>query len=166
MSSIETCPDCGVKLEVMGSDTTHAYLSGTGSCWRAYSEILAREYSNSDYMRFHRWTVDAYSVQHPGNPEPRTIQSINVHLLALYLLIEEEREPSFVTSSMGKIITQEKGSFTWLTPPEKCGNITVTDVLAADSSEAHGIYVKKWAKEVWNAWERHHLTIYNLSKKI
>lgn len=166
MNVLETCPDCGVKLDKHKADVTHAYLGASGSCWRVYGEVLAREYSNRDFMKFHRWTVDAYAAQHPGKPEPRTIQSINVHLLALFLLVEKQSEPTFVTAAMGKFIEREKQRFKWLAPPRQRGNVTVVDILSANTVEAHGTAVKKWAADVWNAWGEHHPTIRNLAAKI
>lgn len=166
MTTLETCSDCGVKLESRNTDVTHAYLGASGSCWRVYGEILAREYGNKDFMKFHRWTVDAYAAQHPGKPEPRTIQSINVHLLGLYLLVEKKCESTFVTAAMGKLIEREKQRFKWLTPPVQLGNVTVTDILSANTIEAHSAAVKKWASDIWDAWIEHHPAIRALATKI
>ncbi len=77
------CPDCKVELPFFDGPT-HAYLGGNASCWKAYGELLAKEYGEPNYMKFHRWTVDAYAAQHPGQPDPRATSSVYIHLMALY----------------------------------------------------------------------------------
>jgi hypothetical protein len=115
-------------------------------------------------MRFHRWTVDTYAVQHPGKPEPRTIQSVHVHLLALYLLIERKADPDFATAAMGKVLEKKKSDFRWLSPPENLGSVTVVQVHAAKTPEEHGFFVQKWAESIWLAWREHHPEIKRLAE--
>jgi hypothetical protein len=165
MIPMESCPDCGAQFPSEGPDVRHAYLGASASCWRVYGEVLAKEYGDPSYMKFHRWTVDAYAAQHPGQPEPRTIQSINVHLLALYLLIEKAEEPARVTAAMGRLIEREKPKFQWLTPPARLGEITVADIAAAKTAEEHGRLVQAWAVDVWRVWKPHHALIRSLAAK-
>lgn len=147
------------QLPARPDGVKHAYLGAGPACWEIYGQVLAKEYGDPAHMKFHRWTVDAYAAQHPGIPEPRTIQSINVHLLALYLLVEKKSDPQFATIAMGKIIENQKRSFKWLTPPANLGAITVVQVAAANSVEEHGKLVMAWAHDVWAAWHEYHSII-------
>jgi hypothetical protein len=60
----------------------------------AVCELLAREFSMPSYARFHSLTVDAYTVQHPGVPDRRSIQSVAVHSMSLCLVIERWIAPA------------------------------------------------------------------------
>jgi hypothetical protein len=54
-----------------------------------YTEKLAREYGGNDYHQpIHRLKVDGYAVQHPGKPVRQAIQSVAVHLISLYYVLE------------------------------------------------------------------------------
>jgi hypothetical protein len=37
--------------------------------------------------------------------------------------------------------------------------VTVKDVLAAQTAEAHMRAVEGWAQAVWGSWEQHHATV-------
>ena len=101
--SFDTCPDCKVVLP-RADGTPHAYLGASPSCWAAYGELLAKEYSDPAYMHVHRMTVDAYCAQHPGVPERRTIQSINVHLASLYVTVEKALPGDFARQIIGRLV--------------------------------------------------------------
>ncbi len=122
-------------------------------------------YGDFQYMKFHRWTVDAYAAQHPGKPEPRTIQSVYMHLLALFLQIERQADPSFVGKVMQRVAETKKGKLHWLTPPKDLGNITVVQVAPAASPEEHSEKVKAWGLCVWEAWQEHHAPIQALARE-
>lgn len=88
----DPCRGCGALVP----DTegpTHRYLGASPGCWAVYGEILEKEYSDYRYWRAHRFTVDAYAVQHPGESSPPAIQSVAVHLISLYLMLEKTRRP-------------------------------------------------------------------------
>jgi hypothetical protein len=158
MGRMDTCPDCKVELP-HSEGLTHEYLGGNAACWKAFGDVLAREYNDFQYMKFHRWTVDAYAAQHPGKSEPRTIQSVHVHLLALYLQIERKTDPSFISKVMQKVTQAKKGKLQWLNPPAGLGEITIAQVLEASSAHEHGAKVEAWGKCVWDAWKEHHSII-------
>lgn len=149
----ETCPGCGIALPAAGVGI-HPYLGASASCWAAYGEILAREFSDPEYMKAHRMTVDAYAAQHPGRPERRTIQSIHVHLAGLYLTLEKQLSGSFVRKVIGQVA--EAGDLPWLQPPASLGSITILDVFEATNPDEHETLVRQWARSVWKAWEAHH----------
>ena len=133
-------------------------MESSPACWAAYSEVLAREYSDQAYFQTHRLSVDAYAVQHPGHPNPRTIQSVAVHLVRLYLLLERRLPMERANDAMLRASEQE---FVWLTPPKSLGVVTVADVWKAEALEAHIAAVRRWADSAWQAWSPHHATVQN-----
>jgi hypothetical protein len=163
------CYGCGAPVEDI-EGPVHRYVGAPAGCWKIFTEVLAKEYS--DYIlleQTHRLTVDAYAVQHPGKPSRQAIQSVNVHLMRLYLGLEKNITGKEANDAMKKIAGR-KHNFTWLTPPELNGTITVIDVSKAGSLEEHKRLVKKWARSVWDAWKEHHekvtnnLKLYNIIK--
>jgi hypothetical protein len=164
-TDLEICPDCKLALRPSALGVTHAYLGASASCWEMYGALLMREYSNPAYMAIHRSTVDTYAAQHPGKPESRTIQSINVHLVGLYLTLERALDPDFVRRIIGRL-TQRKGELSWLEPPENLGAITVADVMKAVTPEEHREMVLAWARAVWTAWSPYHAEIMQLADEV
>ena len=150
----EPCPGCRLGLPLQEGER-HAYLGASAACWRLYGTLLEREYSDPDYMAVHRTTVDAYAAQHPGSPEPRTIQSINVHLTGLYLVLERGLDARFVRKVSGAL-TRDKRRLQWLEPPPDLGAMTVQDVLRATSAPDHRRRVEDWGRLVWQAWSSAH----------
>jgi hypothetical protein len=133
----------------------HEYITSSSGCWAIFGEVLAREYSDYRYGRNHRLTVDAYAVQHPGQPSPKSIQSVIVHLAGLYLVLEREMPLAKSTTFMQQL-TMHKSMFTWLEPPKDMGPATVHDIWKAEDADTHLVAVKQWAASAWLAWEVHH----------
>ena len=154
-----TCPGCGARVPA-SSGPTHAYLGEAPGCWALYGEVLAREYSDYRFGRVHHLTVDSYAAQHPGRPERRTIQSVAVHLVGLYLSLECGAAPNALARAR-QATADASARFHWLEPPESRGDITVLDVHAAgdDDADAHARVVKEWAASVWQAWTPHHAQV-------
>ena len=150
------CMGCGGAFaDIQGP--THRYIESSPGCWAAYGEVLAREYSDQAYFQVHRLTVDAYAVQNPGWPSPQSIQSVAVHLIRLYLVLETglglQRANDAIKAAA------EFRTYTWLTPPSSLGNITVADVRKAKDVEEYRQRVHAWAESAWGAWSPHHATI-------
>jgi hypothetical protein len=159
----EVCPGCKLVLPVFYG-SRHPYFGATASCWALFLQLLAREYSEPAYMTMHRTTVDAYAAQHPGSAEPRSIQSVNVHLVGLYLVLERRLQPDFVRSVIGGL-TKQKSDLCWLPPAATLGSINVMDVLEAGSPADHENAVRAWGHSVWTAWATHRETIVALAAK-
>ncbi len=155
MADLVACPGCGAMVEDLPG-RPHPYLGATAGCWRLYGRVLAREYENYIALRdTHLYTVDAYSLQHPGVPERRTIQSVSLHLVRLHLALERGFRPPEIMVATRKLL-RDPSQFVWLTPPDPNGTMTVSDVLAAEGVEAHRRAVVAWAENVWAAWAPHH----------
>lgn len=157
MAAPDPCVGCrGLFPEAAGP--THRYMESSPGCWKAYGEVLAREYSQPEYMTHHRLTVDAYAVQHPGRPSPQSIQSVAVHLCSLCLVLERAVPMALATEAIARL-TKRKGLFSWLPPPDDRGKFTVADVRPAASAAEHVEAVLRWARSSWSAWEAHHAAV-------
>ena len=151
------CCGCGVTLPSVNGPV-HRYMTASPACWRTYGEVLAREYGDRAYAKFHRLSVDAYAVQHPGTPSAPAIQSVAVHLCRLCMIVEDGWSIERANDAMLAIHRVER-RFRWLEPPRSRGRFTVADVLAANGAEEHLRAVELWAKSCWQAWSEHHATI-------
>ncbi len=152
----ERCPGCGVELPAVDGPV-HWYLESSPSCWAAYGELLAREYGDPAFREVHRLTVDAYAVQHPGRPTPQSIQSVTVHLISLYAVLER----GFSNRAALALIRRcaSRADFRWLEPPASRGDLTVASVLEARTADAHAQAVRAWARSAWGAWSEHHAQV-------
>ncbi len=151
------CIGCGGLFPTV-EGPTHRYMESSPGCWAAYGKVLAREYGDPAYYRVHRLTVNAYAVQHPGQPSPQSIQSVAVHLISLHLTFEQGVAADQATAAM-KAAAKTKGRFRWLEPPPASGEITTADVRRAGSASAHVEMVWAWAEAAWAAWRPHHKTV-------
>src|ERR687896_852498 len=125
---LRPCFGCGALVpEIDGP--THPYIGASPGCWAIYGEVLAKEYA---YPPVHRLTVDAYAAQHPGVPGRRSIQSVAVHLISLYLILERGYEPERATAAIREALESRSENFVWLDPPASLGGITVLDVREAE----------------------------------
>jgi hypothetical protein len=151
------CPGCGVVLPAFDGPV-HEYMESSPACWRAFGEVLAREYSDPRLSRVHRLSVDSYAIQHPGGDSRQAIQSVGVHLARLCLFLERGLSPAQANAAMLRI-SQTKSTMSRLIRPGSLGVITVADVLAAHSAEQHTEAVMAWAQSAWDAWSEHHETV-------
>jgi hypothetical protein len=157
-------PCIGCKAPVPDIDGPSLQYPNAASpgCYQVYGQILAREYGEYAYPDVHRLTVDCYAVQHPGDETRQTIQSVNLHLISLCLVLEYDFKPRYVTRLMGRAKRILEPDFVWLEPPESPGAITVLDVVDAASLSEHEALVNAWAQFTWEAWNSHHATIHGL----
>jgi hypothetical protein len=158
VSGLVTCPGCGAAVPDVEEMREHPYIGSSPGCWLLYSEVLAREYGDLRYTPAHQLTVDAYAVQHPGVPERRTAQSVAIHLAGLCLSLERGRGPMELPR-LRQRMAPPKRVFPWLAPPDSIGDVTVVDVHAAETPEAHRAAVDRWARSAWEAWSPHHAQV-------
>lgn len=148
------CPGCGARFASFDGPV-HEYMESSPACWHAFGEVLAREYCDPDLFAVHRLTVDAYAVQHPGGESRQAVQSVGVHLVRLCLFLEQGLSPDEANSAMLRV-GRTKALMVKLPRPMTLGALTVADVLATDSKEAHARAVPEWARSAWQAWEASH----------
>lgn len=154
MTPVEPCFSCGAMVPVTDGPT-HRYVLSSPGCWAIYGEVLAREYQDSAYMAEHQLTVDAYAVQHPGEPTPAARRSVLFHLISLCAVLEHEQSPGRASRLLQRLGAMDLEP-AWLTPPRDLGSVTVQDVHEADGCEAHLAAVRRWARSAWRAWSPHH----------
>lgn len=150
---VEPCFSCGA-LAPRSDGPTHRYMLSSPGCWKVYGEVLAREYGDLRYMANHRLTVDAYAVQHPGEPTRPAVRSVCLHLSSLCAVLERGLSPPEATALLQRLA--ERDDPLRLEPPESLGAVTVADVHATDGLDAHLAAVERWARAAWDAWEVHH----------
>jgi hypothetical protein len=154
---LERCPGCGAQFPADGG-TGHPYIGASPGCWSVYGDVLAREYGEYGLPPVHRLTVDTYAAQHPGAPSRKSIQSVAVSLVGLYVILErgfELHKASRVTSEAAAYRTR----YSWLEPPDLTACLSIADIAAADSLSRHEDRVWEWARSVWDAWMQHHQTV-------
>lgn len=153
----QPCPYCGfTSPEISGP--THEYLLSTPGCWKAYGDILAREYTDIAYAFHHDLSVDAYALQHYGVKSQQTIRSANIHLISLYAYFISERETSELSMIKQKA-SQLKDLFVWLDPPKDMSPINIQSLLDCSDPDKYAQAVKDWAKYIFDSWEDHHDTV-------
>jgi hypothetical protein len=123
-------------------------------CWSLFNEVAVRQYEIASFD-LRRLAVDAYAVQHPGTTDRRAIQSVAVHLISLYFVLERGFTPTEATDKMRQALT-DKSRFVWLEPPQSKGDITVVDVVNITDPTDHEAMIERWARSAWEAWSAHH----------
>ena len=115
VAELVSCIGCGAMVEDLPGKP-HPYLGASTGCWQLYGRVLAREYeSYTDLRDTHLYTVDAYSLQHPGTPERRSIQSVTLHLVRLYLALECGARPPEIMVATRKLL-RDPSRFVWSQP--------------------------------------------------
>jgi hypothetical protein len=101
-----------------------------------------------------RMAVDAYAVQHPGTTDRRAVQSVAVHLISRYFVLERGLNSTEATDKMRHALT-DKSRLVGLKPPSSMGEITVVDVVNFTDPIEHETMVNRWARSAWEAWRAH-----------
>jgi len=138
--------------------TRNLYVEAAPGCFAAYAELLGRQVSNASLARAHMLSADIYPAQHPGVPGRQSSQSVWVHLVGLCLMLEYGFDG--VASALAKArLAAPDATFDWLEPPVSRGEMTVLDILAAETADEQIAAVQRWARTVWAAWAPHHAAI-------
>jgi hypothetical protein len=137
------CEDCGAVV-----------AEGKAGCLKMFEGILAREFSDYNYGRFHRLTVDAYSLQHPDK-YMRSGKSFAAHLTGMSAALEGEDALS-TNQAVQKWLSMNPQIEKPYNIPERRGGLTITYVHSAADADEHIRRVREWAREVWGAWSEHH----------
>ncbi len=152
---IEICSGCGVALP-LEDGPTHPYMLGSAACWRGYGELLATQYSSPQRMRFHQLIVDAYAAQHPGEDDPRAVQSVAIHLMTLALFIDRGVDPALGTQLHKQMVARP--AFHRLRRPGEAteGALTFQHVPLDGGVVLARERAYEWARSVWASWTPHH----------
>jgi hypothetical protein len=155
-SNLVHCLGCGALVPDLDGPT-HEYMLSAPGCWALFNELAVRQYEIASFD-LRRLAVDAYAVQHPGTTDRRAIQSVAVHLISLYFVLELGLTPTEATDKMRHALL-DKSRFIWLQPPQSMGAITVVEVVNITDPEEHAAIVNHWARSAWEAWSTHHAQI-------
>ena len=142
------CPRCGARYaEATGA--VHPYMLASPGCWHAYGEVLAREYQDPAlFASSHRFTVDAYAVQHPGDPDdPRACRSVWLHFAALHAMLIDGQSAASATGVMKRLAARTPPPL----PAAPSWTVTLADVLAAGEA-AHVEATARWARAAHADW--------------
>ncbi len=136
---------------------SHPYIGASPGCWAVFLEVMAREYGEYGYPAVHHLTVDAYAVQHPGMPSSQAVRSVALHLISLYLALEEGWDAAAVREALRKAAAR-RDRFHWLQTPAPA-SLTVLDIVLAGNLAEHEAAVRRWARSVWDSWAGHRETV-------
>jgi hypothetical protein len=137
------CSGCG--LDVPG---------GTAGCQAIMDELLARDFSDINYFRVHRMTVDTYCLQHPDR-YCVSAKSLAAHLTGLCWLIEHGGSRAVGSESLRRWLNGSPGIEKPEIPSFR-GRLTVADVAGAPDPGAHAQAVDHWARCTWEAYSALH----------
>ncbi len=152
------CIGCG-SLIPASQDAVDPKHNASAGCLALFQEVSGRHFSDLRYGSIIDYTIDAYSLQHPGTESPRTIKSNTVHLISLYLQLEKGIDRLSAAHAKQQAATHHHEKFTWLEPPSPMGNITIVDIHNEEDPITHIAVVKAWANEVWQSFPPYHKTI-------
>lgn len=158
-----SCEGCGAVVSREGIPPENAYIGASPGCWLLFTEVRGREMSDLRYLAHARSTTDVYMVQHPGVPGRQSSQSVWVHLVGLYLVLERGLPVPDAIAGMRRVLSG-RPEFPWLEPPPNVGPTTVVDAHAAldRGPSAYIDVVRRWADDAWQAWSPHHAAIAEL----
>ena len=143
------CPGCGLKLpdrHISSADRFNA----SGECLEMYYELTYWTLARQDGRFIHQHAVDAYEAQHAGG-KTRPITAV-FGLIGLYLALEKGYTGRQVQLAHMKIAFRRK-DWPRLEPPARKAELTVMDVLTAETDEEKEEMLLKWAGSVWDIWE-------------
>lgn len=157
-NQIEICPDCGAHLSPFDGPI-HRYIGASPACWAIFSALNVGEPPLAPGLH-NGLLVDAYTAQHPGKPSPQAIQSVAVHLLALYSVLVQGADPADALQirlrALRDATRSRRDRFTWLTPPDLTGGVTVATIAAAPTPAARTELLNALVGEVWARWAAPH----------
>jgi hypothetical protein len=150
---LEKCIGCGGEFEPeLGP--VHSYMTSSPACWAAFGRILAAEYSDPRLMPAHRFSVDAFAVQHPGNSSRQAIQSVGLHLARLHFQLERNASPADANAFMLRVAAR-KAELPRLTPLSSF-KVTTAQVQLLAGTSKHESAVREWAQSAWDDWASAH----------
>jgi len=157
--------------------SVNRYGVSSPECIAAFCEVLGKKQEWAGYPEMHRLFVDAYAVQHPPCIEYQkelginqrlinaSIQSVFVHLIALYLAFEKNVPLRDISKRMAYIFdTGVKLESMELKPPNHLDNIIIIDIRKVSNFQEYEKMVWQWAKSAWDAWQEHHTVIEQVAR--
>ncbi len=161
-SKFEICPGCGANLPKLDGPT-HRYIGASAGCWAIFSALSNAGEPPLTPAPTNALLIDAYAVQHPGQPSAQAIQSVAVHLLALYAVLVKgvavDRAVWVRQQALREGKTGKRGRFDWLTPPLFSGTLTVADIVKEPTVAARTDRAAQYINLVWSVWSEKYIAI-------
>jgi len=158
--AFETCPGCGAILPVIAG-AVHRYIGASASCWAVYSGLNSAGEPPLAPGPLNALLVDAYAAQHPGTPSDQSIQSVAVHLLALYGVLVREEPPDRALWIRQRAVRSgsppKHERFVWLDPPSFTDCLTAADIARTPSAIERTALVGEYVRSIWSRWAQAHL---------
>lgn len=159
-TQLEQCPDCRAWLPGVAT-AAHRYVGASPACWALFSALANGGEPPLAPRPDHGLLIDAYMVQHPGLPSNQAVQSVAVHLLALYGVLAKGVAPEDALGIRQRAVRgdarQRHARFTWLTPPDFAGSPTVADIVVGASPEIRAERTTYYVRAIWELWASQHL---------
>jgi Family of unknown function (DUF5946) len=160
-TGLERCPGCNALLPKR-EGSTHRYIGASPACWSLFANMLNAGEPPLAPAPLNILLGDAYAAQHPGAPSSQAIQSVAVHLLTLYGVLERAVAPGNALWIRQRALREKKGTrhgrFQWLIPPSFEGSLTVADIVRAPTAAARAAQAQAYVEQVWLRWSRQHLS--------
>ncbi|MBK8986984.1 MAG: hypothetical protein IPM39_13055 [Chloroflexi bacterium] len=154
-ATLETCPGCQARLPISDAPS-HRYIGASGACWDLFAALSNGGSPPLVPGPLNGLLVDAYAAQHPGVPSDQSIQSVAVHLLALYGVLEKGRSPDQALAIRLQALSEKRqpkrGRYQWLTPPDFSGGLTIPDIVARPTAIERTELLDRYVREVWACW--------------
>jgi hypothetical protein len=162
MNTTVECPGCGLSLPDRHRGLADRF-NASGECLETYYELTYWTLTQQDSRFIHQHAVDAYEAQHAGG-KTRPVTAV-FGLIGLYLALEKGYTGRQVQLAHMKIASLMK-DWPRLEPPARKAELTVMDVLMAESDAEKEKMLMKWAASVWGIWEHRHLWIREMTEKM
>jgi hypothetical protein len=149
------CFGCGgLAPDIEGP--VHGYMLAAPGCWSLYTglEDWKIGLTGRSGIDTAQWMIDSYAAQHATNPDPRSRQSVAVHLMSLCAALEHDVPGVRLRQLLGSW-AHRPGGYPLLEPRPAAYSITVRDVADAEAP-ARAAAVRLWAEMTWAAWSEHH----------
>jgi len=149
---METCMWCKGEFPYL-EGPTHKYMESIPGCWHTFGQVIGKEYENYSALNIiHGLTVDAYAVQHPGQPSKQSTQSVYAHLIRMYYIMEKGLNGKLAREKL-IVFVESEPQLKWLDPPDVATSLTIADVFKAESYVDHEKFVTQWAESLWEVWK-------------
>lgn len=159
---LEVCTDCGVRLPTFDNDNRprHAYIGASASCWDVFTRLWHADDPSLEPMPLNALILDAYCVQHHGVPSPAAIQSVAVHLLALYGVLRRDVPAGRVQWIRERMVRPMKvhrhDRWYWLEPPDQTALPTVRSIVEATDATKRAEAAQHYVTSVADLWLDQH----------
>jgi len=152
---LEPCPGCGARLP-LSDGPLHRYIGASAACWAIYTSISNAGEPALAPGPINALLVDAYAARHPGTPSDQSIQSVAVHLLAMYGVLVRGEAPARALWIRQRAVRPgnppKHTRYIWLEPSSFDSCLTVADIVQAPTAPERTHLVERYVRSIWLRW--------------